>query len=137
MPIAAHQPEKIPYVDPQPGIYPPEKPQFSLIPQPQQSTYPPSISSGKDIYDLPPPPPYTPQAPVCGPDTSFHHQQAIQILQTDQTQVDELQHLVYIPPEKSKEEKKSGTAKRFLGDTLVGRFARKKNKLVYVAGADR
>ena len=148
MPIVVYPPKKIPYVDSQPGvylpekpryvdpqeeIYLPEKPQFSLISQPQQPSYPPSISSGKDNYGIPPPPPYTPQAPICGPDANVYPQQAFQISQANQTQVDELQPLVYIPPEKATDEKKSGTAKRFLGDTLVGRFARKWNIPVCVS----
>ena len=150
--IVAYPPEKTPYVDPQPGVYLPEKPryvgpqqqmhlpgepQFNLISQPQQLPLSPSISSGKSIYDLPPPPPYTSQAPICGPDTSFYPQQTVQIPQVNRTQVDEPQPLVYIPPAKPKDEKKSGTAKRFLGDTLVGRFAREKNIPGCVASADR
>ena len=135
--IVAYPPEKTPYVDPQPGVYLPEKPQLNLISQPQQLPLSPSISSGKSIYDLPPPPPYTSQAPICGPDSSFYPQQTVQIPQVNWTQVDEPQPLVYIPPAKPKDEKKSGTAKRFLGDTLVGRFAREKNIPGCVASADR
>ena len=37
------------------------------------------------------------------------------------------------PPSKPKDEKKSGTAKRFFGDTLVGRFASTYALLVWLA----
>ena len=134
-PSSAFPPQGTPYTQPlppgvyPPGVYPPEKTGYSLISQPSlPPAYPPSISE-KGIYDpvpqpLVPPPPYSSPAPSVGPETALYAQQHVQQGYQTQNYVPPPDPLVYTPPPpKPKDEKKSGTAKRFLGDTLVGRFA--------------
>ena len=131
-PGPAFPPQGTPYTQPlPPGVYPPEKTDYSLINQPSlpSSSYPPSISE-KSIYDpvpqslIPPPPPYASPAQYVGPETVFYSQPGVQQGYHARAYVPSPAPLIYTPPpSKPKDEKKSGTAKRFLGDTLVGRFA--------------
>ena len=143
--------EKIFYEPPsQPGpsapVYPTEKPNFQQPTQPQlylpeKAIYAPQPHPGpstqsyineKAQYEvqpqIAPPPPYshTP-APAPVPDNSIYGPPRVEgAYQTQQAPPAEPQLMVYEPkaPVKIKDEMKTGTAKRFIGDTLVGRFAR-------------
>ena len=74
-----------------------------------------------------PPPPYSGAGPSVDRNSvsGFFPQQQIQGAYQTQSYIPE--PIVYQPPQaapKLKDEEKTGSVKRFLGDTLVGRFAR-------------